>query len=250
MLSHTSGVVPHAYDNLIEAQIPYVKIIRELENAPIGCEPGTYYGYQNAIYSLVGEIIRETTGQSYRTLISNRIFKPLNMIDASLTRDELIADDNYARPHVRRYGQWTPVHLRDTYYTVSPAAGVNASAWDMGQWMLAMLGEMPHIIPRYVVDEVSKPVVRTRTERRRFNYKRRIKRAYYGLGWRIFNYNGETMVFHSGGLRGYHAQVALLPEHKLGIAVLQNSGFGNRLPYQFVDMYLDMKEDLYVNRTD
>ncbi|MBN2007896.1 beta-lactamase family protein [candidate division KSB1 bacterium] len=250
ILSHTSGVVPHAYDNLIEAQVPYYKIMQELHNAPVGCEPGTYYGYQNAVYSLIGEVIREATGKSYRILLKERIFKPLNMIDASSTRDDLVANENYARPHVRRYGQWTPVHLRDTYYNVCPAAGVNASAWDMGQWMIAMLGDMPQIIPHYVLDEVTTPVVRTRTERRRFNYKYHIKRAYYGLGWRVFNYDGETMVFHSGGLRGYQAKVAMLPEHNVGIAVLQHSGFHNRLAYEFIDMYLDLHEELYANHAD
>ncbi len=250
ILSHTTGVVPHAFDNLIEARIPYPKILEEMATAPIGCRPGTDYGYQNVMFSLIGDIIRAATGIPYQQLLRERIFKPLHMSDASTSYDSLISTENFAHPHVRRYWRWRAVKPRDTYYSVSPAAGINASIRDMGQWLLALLGAYPEIVPPGVIRMVTTPVIRTRSERRRFNYNRRIKKAYYGLGWRIFDYAGNTMYYHSGGLHGYHAQIAILPDHKLGIAVLQHCWFGRRLPYEFFDLYLNLIPDQQLHSAD
>jgi beta-lactamase class C len=61
------------------------------------------------------------------------------------------------------------------------------------------------------------------------------------LGWRVFDYAGHKLVFHSGGLRGYLSEIAFLPEEKIGIVVLQNSVFDHPFVYEFVDRYLGLE---------
>jgi len=51
----------------------------------------------------------------------------------------------------------------------------------------------------------------------------RLRSAYYGLGWRIYDYAGHTLVFHGGAVQGYRALAAFLPEKDIGVVILWNS---------------------------
>jgi len=243
VLSHTSGLVPHAYDNLVEANVSYEKIINKLKNVRLVCKTGDCYGYQNVMYSLISEIIESATGFGYIYWLSEKILKPLNMNDVSFSKKGLLENENYAHPHVKVAGEWSATRVRDTYYTVIPAAGINASIMDMAIWTQALLGVYPQVISPEITEEIFRPKIETYYERRRFNWRKRLQEAYYGLGWRIFNYSGHTMIFHSGGLRGYLSKLAILPHERIGIVVLQNAWTRNPLLYQFIDMYLNLPEE-------
>ncbi|NUO79425.1 beta-lactamase family protein [candidate division KSB1 bacterium] len=238
LLSHTSGLLAHSYDSLIEDNVEFEQMARQLREVPITCAVGECYSYQNVAYGLIGPIIANATGKTYQDLLAERIFKPLGMTEASLSKAGMLATRNVAYPHVMRKAEWHSAEIRDTYYSVPPAAGVNASVHDMALWLRALMGGIPQVVPPEVVQEVSEPVVVTPRERRRFNWNRRIRSAHYGLGWRIFDYAGHKLVFHSGSVYGYLSQIAFLPEEKIGIVVLQNSAHGNPFVYEFFDRYL------------
>jgi beta-lactamase class C len=237
ILSHTSGLPSHTYDNLVEAKVPFPTIVAQLKTVPCVWQLGQNYNYQNVIYSLIGEVIKSATGVDYQELVKRRLFMPLRMADASLTCEALLTNVNHASPHVRRRGQWRVAEVTEGYDSVAPAAGMNASISDMAQWLRALLGGMPNIVLPKTIQDVSAPMIKTRRELRRYHWGGRARHAYYGLGWRIFDYGGSKLIFHSGGLRGYTAQIAFLPEHDLGIVVLLNSSIENIFVSTFLDMY-------------
>jgi beta-lactamase class C len=115
----------------------------------------------------------------------------------------------------------------------------------MAQWLRALLGWKPSILPPVVIAEVSKPVIKTRRELRRYHWNGNARRAYYALGWRVFDYAGAKLVFHSGGLRGYAAQIAFMPEQNLGIVVLLNANIENIFVSAFLDMYFSSGLDAF-----
>jgi beta-lactamase class C len=173
LLSHTSGVVPHAYDNLVEAYVPIDTVVKRLEKAPVICPVGDCYSYQNVLYSMIGDVVESVTGKSYQELLRERILQPLGMQNTSLSMDGLTASKNYGHPHVRANGQWYPIKLKATYYDVQPAAGINSSIYDMALWLKALLNGISFDI----MDEICRPVVRTPHEKHRFNWQNRIKRG-------------------------------------------------------------------------
>jgi len=240
ILSHTSGLIPHAYDNLLEAKIRFEDVIKRLKDVNIVSPVGKFYAYQNTVYSLISPIIRTATGREYEDLLSQRLLKPLGMSNTSLNRAGLTATGNFAAPHIKRYGKWLPTNIKDTYYSAPPAAGINTSIHDMAQWLRALVGGMPDIVPPDVIQEVSEPLIETPYELYRFNWNNRISSGYYGMGWRVFDYAGHKLIFHSGGVRGYTSQIAFLPEYKIGIVVLQNSWNDSVFTYKFLDMYLSL----------
>lgn len=240
VLSHTTGLPPHTYDNLLDRNVPMRVIKEELKSVSPSYDPGTY-SYQNVIYSLIGDAIMTATGFTYQHQLRARILEPLGMHDSSISSQSLKMTDNRAWPHARWRGRWMPTRVTEGYDEALPAAGVNASITDMGQWLRALMGGRPDVIPPGVFEEVSRPVVITRSESRKYNWRGRLRSAYYGMGWRIFNYSGNTLVFHGGGLRGYRSQVAISPEHNVGIAILVNAQRDYRLLPTFLEMYFGFR---------
>lgn len=238
VLSHRVGLGKNAFDRDLEAYVDYSTLTRRLANAPIKCTPGTCYAYQNVAFSLIGDVVFAATGSFYGQEVQRRIFKPLGMNDASVGLDGIQASPRWARPHVHGRGGWVSVTPKSTYYQVLPAAGVNASASDMAQWLLAQTGYRPDVLPAPLLETLHRPLVDTPSETRASAWRReRLGSAGYGLGWRVYNYAGNDMVFHGGAVQGYRGAVAMLPDRDFGIALMWNSE--SSLPTALVPSILD-----------
>lgn len=224
LLSHRVGLTHNTYDRDLEAYVDYHTLTQKLANAPMQCQPGTCYAYQNIAFSLIGDIVFAATGDFYSQEVRRRLFKPLGMNDASLGLEGIQASARWARPHVRTRGGWTSVAPKSTYYQVAPAAGVNASASDMAQWLLAQTGHRPEVLPAPLLATLHQSLVDTPSETRGSAWRRqRVSSAGYALGWRVYDYAGNRMVFHGGAVQGYRGVVAMLPDRDFGIALLWNS---------------------------
>lgn len=241
LLSHTSGLVPYAYDNLVEADQKLVDIIERLDEVDISAPPGELYGYQNVLFSMLDPIARRSTGVPYQVLLDEKIFKPLGMTDASAGPVDLEKNPNLAYPHVKTRAGYVSLNPHEGYYNVMPAAGVNASISDMGQWLLALLGQKPEQMPDTVLASLSTPVIYTPLKWRYTRYWKPFHERYYSLGWRIYNYQGRKIVYHGGYIRGYRAEIAFCTEENVGIAFLQNSpnGLASRCVPTFLDLFFE-----------
>ncbi|MDW8479011.1 MAG: serine hydrolase domain-containing protein [Xanthomonadales bacterium] len=223
LLAHRSGLPRHTFDLDLEGDQPYPLLIERLANTPLECPVGQCYGYQNVAFSLIGDIAFHLTGEFYFREVERRLFAPLGMEDASFGREALERSASWARPHVRRGRHWIAVRPKETYYRVQPAAGVNASAADLGRWMLAHLGHRPEVLDAGLLAAVHEPQIATERELSVAPWRReRLRSAHYARGWRVFDYAGERLLFHGGAVQGYRAMMGLLPGRDLGLALLWN----------------------------
>jgi beta-lactamase class C len=246
VLNHTSGLVPHAYDNLAEEGKTLGEILPELATVQIAGVPGQYYGYQNVLFSLIDTLAELKTQRAYGELMHRKIFRPLNMKDASTGYRGLVWNVNVAFPHDRINGEYYPRPLNTGYYNLLPAAGVNASIDDMGKWLGALLGAYPKKIDTAVLNLISTPQIYTPLKRNYTRFWDPIENRYYSYGWRIFDYKGKRILYHGGYVRGYRAEIAFCPEELTGIAFLLNSP--NRLASQviptFFNLYLEAQGNI------
>jgi len=228
LLGQSAGIVPNAYDNLLNANQPLERILPQFATVQPLCRPGQCYSYQNVLFSLVEPALVRRAGQSYSDLLTERLFMPLEMTGASSGLDAFRTAPNRARPHVRtsRHLPWVPVEATAHYYRVAPAAGVNASVLDLGQWLIAQLGHRPDVIPLAQLEMLTEPRVRTTRELRRRGWRDLIDDAHYGLGWRIYRLGDETLYLHSGWVKGFVADIAYSRDRQLGLAVLLNAESG------------------------
>jgi beta-lactamase class C len=176
---------------------------------------------------LVEPAIEASTGRSYPELLRERVFQPLQMQQASVGFDEFMASDNRAAPHVKvNRWRWVPTEVNENYYRVAPAAGVNASALDLGQWLIANMGYRPDVVHPELVRDLTRKRVYTAREMRRKGWRDLLNAAHYGLGWRIYSIDGHDLVTHSGWVRGFVAQIGYSREHDTGLALLLNAESG------------------------
>ncbi|GAB3061887.1 serine hydrolase domain-containing protein [Stenotrophomonas tumulicola] len=222
LLSHRVGLPYNAYDRDVEANADYYTLTHKLASTSLKCLPGECYAYQNVAFSLIGDVVYAASGSFYEQSVERRLFKPLGMDDASLGLAGIQASSRWARPHVRSRNGWVSLTPKPTYYRLAPAAGVNASASDMAQWLLAHTGHRPDVLPAPLLATLHSTLVSTPGEMRSGWRRERLHSAGYALGWRNFDYAGHEVVFHAGAVQGYRGLVALVPERDLGIAILWN----------------------------
>ncbi len=227
LLGQSAGIVPNAYDNMLNAGRSLEQILPKFSEVVPMCEPGQCYTYQNVLFSLVEPAIEASAGRPYAELLRERLFEPLDMRQASVGLTGFDTSDNRASPHVKvTRNRWMPVGVNENYYRVAPAAGVNASVLDLGKWLVAHMGTRPDVIRPELVRELTRKRVRTSRELRRKGWRELLSDAHYGLGWRIYTVEDHDLVTHSGWVRGFVAQIAYSPEHRTGLALLLNAESG------------------------
>ncbi|AWB67157.1 serine hydrolase [Saccharobesus litoralis] len=239
VLSHSSGLLPNAYDNLLNENWHLDKIISQFKKLKPLCPPAQCYGYQNIAYSFIEPAIEQQIEISFADLLTQRIFEPLKMRDASIgytafqqaryTAQPHILHKRIATGHKNKKGQktynylWKGVKVKPSYYKVAPAAGVNASILDLAKWLAANLGHNPEVISPAVINETAIPRIQTKKDMRRRLWRKHLKNASYGYGWRIYQLADYKVVYHSGWVQGFRADIGYSPELGIGFAMLVNA---------------------------
>lgn len=224
ILSHSAGITPNAYDNMLEDGWSLEKILPRFNQIAPMCAPGECYGYQNILYSLIQPAIEQSTGQPYAKLVEDRLLAPLNMQQASLGLEAFLSTANRAEPHIftRRDG-WLRVLVDRNYYRVEPAAGVNASIDDLAKWVIAQMGYNAAVLPAPVLQMVTEKQVETSRELRRRGWRGKLTDAHYGFGWRIYRFDNHDVVLHSGGVKGFRSFVSYSRDTGIGFAIVMNA---------------------------
>ncbi|WP_434533002.1 serine hydrolase domain-containing protein [Alteromonas arenosi] len=239
LIGQSSGYMPNAYDNLIEADYPVKRVLNQLADLEPLCSPGDCYTYQNALFGTL-EHYFSTQNTSYHRQLQIHLFSPLEMARATAGKGALMASESWARPHIAiARNRWREGSVESNYYRFSPAAGVNASITDMAIWIQAMLGEHPDVVSQAIIDEVSQARVRTVRETYRRGWREHLDDAHYGLGWRVYDFEGYPLIYHGGWVKGYRADVSFSPETGAGYVMLMNaeSNLINYTTADFWDIY-------------
>lgn len=234
LLAQQTGLTKNAYDEKLESgEDP--KIVRaSLAGAPLQCTPGTCHTYQNVAFDTASEIFIQATKRPYADVVTERFFLPLGMTSASYGMAGLQGAKEWARPHNGR--QVRP--LREAYWRVPAAAGVESNIIDFARWMQATMGDRPDVLPANVLRIAQAPRVATARI-----YGGKLKQAnsnaHYGLGWRSFDYDGHHLVGHSGAVDGYRATLIFEPATRTGVVAMWNSNWGTpfRIPFAVFDSY-------------
>jgi len=239
ILSHTAGYPYQAYSTLIEDGVPLDDMIESLQDLQLSRQPGEIHAYQNVAYSIIEKVLQEQTMCSFKTLMHQRVFSPLNMYNASIDYKSISEHNNVAYPH---YYSRIGTHvgkISSTYYNASAAGGVNASIDDMAKWLIAIMGYNQDVLPDEVRQELFKPAIVTAVKNSYLSRLEQPRYGHYGLGWRIVEYPSDTLVYHEGYVNGYKSAIGFSKTDNIGICILTNSGgaFSSKLLAEFLDTY-------------
>jgi CubicO group peptidase (beta-lactamase class C family) len=97
LISHSSGFKHFVVDSLFAGNYDKAKIMRALRF--IKQKPGEfrkYYGYQNIIFGIIGDVLEKATGEKFEDLVQKYIFNKMGMIESSAIRTDYI-DSKYGQ---------------------------------------------------------------------------------------------------------------------------------------------------------
>ena len=234
LLAQRTGLTKNAYDEKLEEGQSPVLIRAGLAAAPLQCDPGTCHTYQNVAFDAANEILTAAADKPFSSAVEDRFFLPLGMVSAGFGMERLTGAKDWAKPH--RGHRTLPV--KEAYWRLPAAAGVESDIVDFAKWMQAMMGSRPDVLPQSVLRLAHRPRVGT-ARLYGGTLRQATGDASYGLGWRSFTYGGHRLEGHSGAVAGYRATMIFEPATRTGVVAMWNSdwGFPFRIPFAAIDSY-------------
>ena len=210
------------------------------------------YAYDNLLYIVAGKIVAAKSGKTWGETIRERILQPVGMMSTTTSLAENAGNPDVANAHSKIDGRIAAVKAMPVPNAVG-AVGINTNAEDIARWMNVLLaggrvgtdadGKEVRLYSAKQAREmwtaqtpmrISEPDPKLAATRPNF--------LAYGLGFQLRDWQGRLVAMHSGALQGFYSKVVLVPDAKVGIAILTNAESGgslNALQYQLLDRMLN-----------
>jgi CubicO group peptidase (beta-lactamase class C family) len=257
LLTHRSGLGLGAGDLLWWPTTNFStdEIIHKLRYIRPSTSFRSSYAYDNLLYIVAGKIVAQKSGKPWGETVRERILKPLGMNATTTSLAENAGNPDVANAHSKIDGRIAAVKAMPVPNAVG-AVGINTNAEDIAKWMTVLLDggkiasagkdaqgkeirlfsaarsrELWSAQTPIRISEPKAPLAATRP-----NF------SAYGLGFQLRDYKGMKLAMHGGALQGFYSRVLLVPEAKLGIAILTNAESGGALTslqYRLLDQYLN-----------
>lgn len=176
---------------------------------------GEKFQYQNVMFLTAGEIAARVQKTPWRELVARRIFRPLGMTATETSIAEMEAAADHAEGYVwsADRADWIHLPMRDVT-SIAPAGAINSNARDMARWLRLLLGG-GSFEGRRLLSDKSFAAMTSR-------HMTMTPGMDYGYGWFLHDWDGHRVVEHGGNIDGFNAQVAFMPDQRLGFVLLTN----------------------------
>jgi CubicO group peptidase (beta-lactamase class C family) len=218
LMAHRTGL-PRA-DLLMFSGLSNDEVLTRLKRVPSAAPLRTRFTYQNQMYLALGELTARLSGSSWQSTVESGILSRLGMTDSNAAGLGRPAGRNAAVPHAIVNGVVSPVEFvpRAPY----GAGGLNASARDLAKWLQFQLGDGTWQGTKLVNPQVLTAPQQPNAITAPTIWTPDATFLLYGLGWFISDYHGHKVVQHGGNGEGWTSLLWMMPNEKLGIAVLTN----------------------------
>jgi CubicO group peptidase (beta-lactamase class C family) len=224
LLTHRSGL---DRGELVwyESDFPRDTIIRHLRYLRQATSFRYEFGYNNLMYLTAGQVLAAASGMSWDDFITRRVFEPLEMRSSSTSITALAGQTDIASGHRTTHGAVHPVPWYNAD-NIAPAGSINSNVRDMAQWLRFQLAHGT-VSGKTLVSAGALNV--THTPQTILPLGSGASPLYptthflnYGMGWLVYDYKGHVALAHTGGIDGFRALVAFLPDDDFGFVILTN----------------------------
>ncbi len=244
LISHRSGLGTFSGDLLwYDSNHSREEIIRRAKFIKPVSSFRSAYGYQNIMFLAAGEIVAKISGKSWDNFVKEKFFDPLGMVTTNTSVTLRKPNENWASPHVVKYGEENNQAVRyDVIDNSGGAAVINSNVAELAQWMRLQLGRGKYNGKQFFSAQRSHEMwqpnifIPLSANAEKNNPSRHFYG--YGMGWFLQDYHGRKVVSHGGGMTGMISQTALMPEENLGVVILSNSE--TSLPSWMVNKVFDI----------
>ncbi len=195
-------------------------LLVSLLNLSKPAKPG--FQYDNLGYVVASLVIERVTGRPWQQVLGETVFVPLGMRRTTAYMSEAKRWPMATPYDINRRAELEPIHFVKNDQMMHAAGGIVTTPADLVRWLEANINDgrigSLQALPAAPFGEVHRKQVETAGTRDRF------KTSGYGLGWNEGNLDNDTVLFHLGGFEGWRAHISFMPEHRMGVAVVTNSG--------------------------
>jgi len=251
LLTHSSGLPresAHPYWTGPDFPFPTTEAVKkELHTQETLYPASTYWQYSNLGLSLLGEVIKEVSGQNYDDYIQENILTPLGLNN---TRP-FLPEEKYGKELAIGYSSEKRDGKRDKVKFfqangIKAAAGFSSNVEDLAKfaaWQLRLVDT--------TATEILKPS--TLKNMHRVHFLDPDWKTSWGLGFSVQqDADGNTVVRHGGSCPGYRTELSIYPKEKLAFSVMINASGVN--PGKYVagmkSILSKVKDDSEETQTD
>ncbi len=211
LLSHL-GCIRHyqSFDEVYSTR-HYLDLLEPLKifsGEPLLCEPGTEFHYSTYAYTLLGAALEAASGMRFAEYLDRNIFQRAGM-EHSRVDDNSAEAPHRARGYRRKPGGGVELCGRFDASNKLPGGGITSTAEDLVRFVLALENGR---------------LVKSRTRDAMFTPARKAdgRTVPYGLGWYLYERNGERWIGHSGAQPGASTYLLACPSRGFAAALLAN----------------------------
>ncbi len=178
-------------------------------------EPGAFYRYSNTGYGLLGLVIEKVTGQAYKDVLDEYIFRPLNLRNTAVD-NEFDVVPNRASGYAHNEERPGFIHAAFNSMTFPAAAGaMRSTAEDLCTWHSALLNH------RLLKPETFENIMRAPAPL----MNGEVYEYGFGLGLveRDGPFKGQKTLAHGGGIYGFKSHLRTFPEERVTVACIFNT---------------------------
>ena len=245
ILSHTSGLPSDIANGFFVDNPPTISwVIKELNKQRL-ISPRRYISaYSNVGYGLLGEVISRVSGLNYGDYLRKNIFTPLNMTSSSI---------GYKMSNTSKTYSGNKETVEPTVRDVA-AGFISSNVIDMSNFISMLISDgsfkSNQIISPNSIADMEKDQLKNVLLTQPFAYG-------YALmidSIKIKNHKKKdstiiSIIGHGGDTHAFHADLAYIPELKVGAVILTNSVNGGSMSgaSKLLKIYLERSKDIEVD---
>ena len=231
ILSHSSGLPResnHPYWSWPDFPFPTKQdVIEELKNQEMLYPPSKYYQYSNLGLSLLGFIVEEVTQTNFDDYVNQNILIPLSMNNTKT----YMSSEDYGKNLTLGYSSLNRNNEREkvNFFNadgIAAAAGFTSNVEDLAKFARWQIDLVKSLEKNILSPETLKLM-------HEIHWDDELTSVTRGLGFGVYNFDGENWVGHGGSCPGYRSQLYINTNKELAYSVMINSS--GTSPTKYID---------------
>lgn len=225
LLTHTAGISndPIVFRTAFTGEHTPAVLVALLDSSKPGKEG---FNYDNLGYVVASMVIERVTGKPWQKVLDELVFTPLGMNHTTAYMSEAQKWPLASGHDVNRKGEVVKLQFGKNDQMMHAAGGIVTTPEDLAKWLAANISN-----GSAAFREAHRKQVDAKADRDAF------KGHGYGFGWYQADYEGDNVLFHFGGFEGWRTHVSFMPDKKIGVAVVTNSGAGTHSVLNLIAAY-------------
>ena len=231
ILSHSSGLPResnHPYWSWPDFPFPTKQdVIDELKNQEMLYPTSKYYQYSNLGLSLLGFIVEEVTQTNFDDYVNQNILIPLSMNNTKT----YMSTEDYGKNLTLGYSSLNRNNEREkvNFFNadgIAAAAGFTSNVEDLAKFARWQIDLVKSLEKNILSPETLKLM-------HEIHWDDELTSVTRGLGFGVYNFDGENWVGHGGSCPGYRSQLYINTNKELAYSVMINSS--GTSPTKYID---------------